>query len=61
MIPDEAQAAQLRATRSAFYRTLMRLGLKYTIYEGEVVVVERPDDDLFVVDLSTGRVEIVHP
>jgi hypothetical protein len=46
-----------RATRSAFFRTLMRLGLRYTIYEGDVVVIERPRMPELVVDLSTGRIE----
>lgn len=48
-----------RATRSAFFRTLMRLGLKYTIYENDVVVIERPPLPELVVDLSNGRVEHV--
>lgn len=48
---------QNRAIRAAFYRTLMRLALRYTIYEGDVVVIERPQAPDIVVDLSTGRVE----
>ena len=48
-----------RAARSAFFRLLMRLNLPYTIYEGEVVVVERPGRPGLVVDLSTGRIENV--
>lgn len=48
---------QNRATRSAFYRTLMRLKLRYTIYERDVVVIERPQGPQLVVDLSTGRIE----
>ena len=47
----------LNAVRAAFFRTLMRLKLRYTIYEGDVVVIERPRQPELVVDLSTGRVE----
>jgi hypothetical protein len=46
-----------RGARTAFYRTIMRLGLRYTIYEGDVVVIERPQGPAIVVDLSTGRIE----
>ncbi len=46
-----------RTIRAAFYRTLMRLDLRYTIYENDVVVIERPLVPDIVVDLSTGRVE----
>jgi hypothetical protein len=35
----------------------MRLDLRYTIYEQDVVVIERPHGPDVVVDLSTGRVE----
>jgi hypothetical protein len=48
---------QNRAIRAAFYRTLMRLNLRYTIYERDVVVIEGPQVPDIVVDLSTGRVE----
>jgi hypothetical protein len=48
---------QNRAIRAAFYRTLMRLDLRYTIYEQDVVVIERPQAPDIVVDLSTGRIE----
>lgn len=52
--------AKVRAARCALYRMLMRLGLHYTIYEGDLVVIERPDNpSLFVVDLNTGQVETV--
>src|SRR5678815_1632419 len=46
---------QNRAIRAAFYRTLMRLNLRYTIYERDVVVIEGPQVPDIVVDLSTGR------
>jgi hypothetical protein len=46
-----------RASRSAFFRLLMRLRLRYTIYDGDVVVIERPQAPALVVDLSTGRIE----
>lgn len=45
---------QNRAIRAAFYRMLMRMGLRYTIYERDVVVIDGVN---LVVDLSTGRVE----
>jgi|SoimicMinimDraft_17_1059745.scaffolds.fasta_scaffold68352_2 hypothetical protein len=48
---------EVRAVRSAFYRMLMRLGLQYTIYESDMVVIETPQGAGFVVDLTTGRVE----
>lgn len=52
--------AKVRAARCALYRMLMRLGLRYTIYEDDLVVIERPNDpSLFVVDLTTGVVETV--
>jgi len=49
--------ADLSAVRAAFYRLLMCLDLRYTIYEGDVVVIERPQLPDIVVDLSTGRLE----
>lgn len=48
-----------RAAKSAFFRTLMRLELRYTIYDSDVVVIERPQGPAIVVDLSTGRIENV--
>lgn len=56
-IPYIKLAEQNRAVRSAFYRLLMRLDLRYTIYDSNVVVIERPHGPSFVVDLLTGRVE----
>lgn len=50
-------AALFRNSRTAFYRLLMRLDIRYTIYEGDVVVIERPQGPAIVVDLSTGRIE----
>lgn len=50
-------AALHRGALVAFYRTLMRLDLRYTIYDGDVVVIERPQGPAIVVDLSTGRIE----
>lgn len=46
-----------QAARCAFYRLLMRLDLRYTIYEDDVVVIERPQGPTIVVDLATGRIE----
>lgn len=54
---EDYLAQQNRTIRAAFYRTLMRLGLRYTIYEKDVVVIEGPLVPDLVVDLSTGRVE----
>jgi hypothetical protein len=48
---------QLRNTRAAFFRLLMRLDMRYTIYEQDVVVIEHPRMPMLVVDLSTGRIE----
>jgi hypothetical protein len=53
----DTRSTHERAARSAFFRLLMRLDLPYTIYEGEVVVVERPTGPELVVDLRTGRIE----
>jgi hypothetical protein len=50
-------AARCRAAKSAFFRTLMRLDLRYTIYDSDVVVIERPQGPAIVVDLSNGRIE----
>lgn len=59
---DADTDAQVRAARCALYRLLMRLGLHYTIYENDLVVIERPKtESLFIVDLQTGRVETVGP
>jgi hypothetical protein len=55
--PAARLVQQNRAIRAAFYRTLMRLDLRYTIYEQDVVVIERPQAPDIVVDLSTGRIE----
>lgn len=46
-----------RASITAFYRLLMRLELRYTIYDSTVVVIERPSGSTIVVDLTTGRIE----
>ena len=47
----------MRAVRAAFFRTLMRLDLTYTVYEDDVVVIDRPGASELVVDLSNGRIE----
>jgi hypothetical protein len=54
---ETANRERDRGARTAFYRTIMRLGLRYTIYEDDVVVIERPQGPAIVVDLSTGRIE----
>ena len=56
-IPYMKLAELHRAAKSAFFRTLMRLDLRYTIYEDDVVVIERPQGPAIVVDLTTGRIE----
>ena len=48
---------ETRNARAAFFRLLMRLDMRYTIYEGDVVVIEHPHLPMLVVDLSTGRIE----
>lgn len=56
-VPYMKLAEQNRCARSAFYRLLMRLDLRYTIYDSDIVVIERPRGPAIVVDLSTGRIE----
>jgi hypothetical protein len=53
----ENSTPELRNMRAAFFRLLMRLDMRYTLYEHDVVVVEHPHLPMLVVDLSTGRIE----